>query len=231
MISTVWTIDSAKERTDFPLSLLKKINKGAILAVLILLVLAVYHTTLAIIHAEETKAIKLLLNDYYNWQASAVVFDSQYHELKNEVPKEAQDKKLDAEWPGVEKLFVKDAKYLVGLKDQYKSSLSMQGQDYYQRNRSRKLTELKIKRTLFEKDQITVTVTAKFKGDSEMVIDFYGKSSAENLSTELRSIDSESSDTFIIKKVGEDYKIFSGGEGAFNERYEYNNGAVVTYAY
>ena|GEM_PF-5033707 len=216
------------------MKLLKKINKGAILAVLILLVLVVYHTALALIHAEEKKAITQLLTDYYTWQAGAVVFDSQYHELKNEVPKEVQDKKIEAEWPKAEKLFVKDAKYLVGLKDQYKSSLSMQGENYYQRNRSRTFEGLKSPRFLFEKDQITVTVTAKFKNSVEMAIhDYYFDKSSNSApqSTEVQETTSEGYDTFIIKKVGEEYKIFSGGEGVFNERSEYHSGMVVTRTY
>ena len=196
---------------------LKKINKGAILAAVIVLIIAVYHTTIFVIQMQDKKDATAFLNDYYSTIFGATVLDSKYHDFNVEVPKEILTEKTDRYAADISKFFVTDNKLRDSAKDAYKNYINSQG-DQYERTVSQSLKSFKIVRFNKEENKMVLTVSVVLNiRFMQRSYDMYGNMSGTGSKWDGQKVVEDT----VSLEILSDGKLLisSGGNGFFNNSY------------
>jgi len=198
---------------------LKKINKGAILAGLIVLIIAAYHTIIFALQMQDKNDITAFLTDYYKTVSRISVLDSKYHDFDVNVPEELVNEKADAYTRDIAEFFIKDNVLLEGNKTAYKGLLEYQAE--YERTKSQTLKNIKILN--FEKKDNKMNVAVSVTFDKRFMRKGFATNDGNRDHVSEMKGESIMSDTLTFD-VSDDGKLLisKGGNGFFNHSYVYS---------
>jgi hypothetical protein len=183
------------------MSFLKKINRGAIVSVIILLSVIVYLVALAVSKSLEMPAIRKVCADYISTEVSYSMLPEAYRTAAPDMPAVEKEQYLADMKQDISSFLVSDGKTGQLILDRLQASLEQQmsGDSViyeYQK------TIIKFESAVFSEELVTVTL------QSETVYDgpFPGNDGS-TAATRQRQVQNLT-DTVILKKIGGEWKVF-----------------------
>ena len=194
--------------------LLRKINKGFVLTIIVLILLVSYIISLEIQRNGEKENIKEACEKYLAFENEYTLLPKEYQSFKNKIPEDKFKEYNEKVAEELKKLMIEDENIYNLQKDIIEDKLSAQLEDTNIIYTSKTSKLVKISKYEFDDDQVTVTI------EDSIQVEFIKKD--QQTEEEIaKNKTSKIEDTITLKKENGEWKVVFAEVGIIPDIYQY----------
>ena len=194
--------------------LLRKINKGFVLTIIVLILLISYIVSLEVQRNKEKESIREACEKYLAFENQYTLLPKEYQSFKNKIPEEKLKEYEEKVSEELKKLMIQDEKIYNLQKNIIEDKLSAQLEETNILYTSKTSKLVKISKYEFEDNQVTVTI------EDSIQVEFIKKDEQAEEET-VKNKTSKIEDTITLKRENDGWKVVFAEVGIIPDMYQY----------